>query len=152
MLRAPRSLTNSFRALLGAGLSLLILTTAAAVDIVRDLAGDWDLVENYRAVDDPGNARRFSITRVVMSPSEWADGQFDLRFEGASSPTRGYFSLKTGRVWIKTQRRVNRRSTSVEYMGNLKADEAVIWAGLANTNNRELIWGFEARRVAAPTP
>lgn len=123
--------------------------SAMAAQIERDLPGDWTLVENFRAVDDPANRRDFTITRVVLAPSKWADGQFDLQFEGEVSPTRGYFSLKLGRIWIKTQRRVDGRMTTVEYTGALKVGDAIVWEGLASTDGRKLSWGFEATRLTA---
>lgn len=121
---------------------------AGAMDVSRDLPGVWSLTENFRAVDDPGNARTFQISRVVLNPSKWADGEFDLKFDGESSPIRGYFSIKTGRIWIKAQRRVNGRLTSVEYIGTLREDaDGTKWTGLANTDGRALSWGFEATRL-----
>ncbi len=117
-----------------------------AAEISQDLPGNWDLIENYRAVDDPANADHFVISRVVLNRTKWADGQFDLQFEGDASPIRGYFSFETGRVWIKTQRRVDGKTTQVEYIGTLREDGTIRWTGLANTPGRAKSWGFEAIR------
>jgi hypothetical protein len=131
-----------------AWLLLGVLSARAEVDIATALGGTWRLMENHRAVDDPVNPRQFVIERVIMNPTRWSDGQFDLRWEGDTTPVRGYFSLQTGRVWVKTQRRVEGRRTSVEYGGSLRLRDALLWDGLAFTDGRSQSWGFEAVRVS----
>ena len=59
----------------------------------------------------------------------------------------GYYSLKTGRVWITTYRWVNRKEERVEHRGTVKRNKAgdIVWAGTAKTTGRtNVTWKFEA--------
>jgi len=132
--------------MVGVVAGLLAPAMRAEVDVLHQLAGTWALEENHAVVDDPSNPRHFSIERVLLNPTKWADGQFDLRWAGEASPVRGYFSQKTGRVWVKSPRRVAGRRTSVEYSGTLRWADGLVWGGLAYTDGRKESWGFEAVR------
>lgn len=133
------------------GLMGLLWLGAAArgeVDIATALSGTWSLTENHRAVDDPANARQFTVERVMLNATRWSDGQFDLRWAADAAPLRGYFSLQTGRVWVKSPRHVHGRRTGVEYSGTLQWRDALGWSGLAYTDGRRESWGFEAVRIS----
>lgn len=66
---------------------------------------------------------------------------------GAPRPDRGYYSLKTGRVWVTTYRWVDEKRERVEYQGVITEDGNVVWQGIAKTTGSKIIsWDFTATK------
>lgn len=119
----------------------------AAAEMPHDLEGTWTMSDETPALLHASNPETFTVSRVIPGQTEWADGYFFLRWPGAVSPERGYYSLKTGRVWFTTYRWVNDKQARVEYRGTVKSDGSVVWSGTGSTlGATKETWEFVATR------
>ena len=115
--------------------------------VPESLNGDWDMIDESPSLLHPANRETFKILRAVPGKSQWADGTFYLKWPGAPRPERGYYSLKTGRVWVTTYRWVDEKQERVEYQGLITEDGAVVWKGIAKTTGRPTTsWDFTATK------
>ena len=132
-----------------AGMAFFLCVVAfGRADVADHLAGQWSMSDESAALVDPKNPVEFEVSRVVRGANDWSDGSFSLTWAGDTVASRGYYSLKTGRVWITTRRYIDGRSQQVEYRGALKGDDRVIWEGTAGTTNTSprVVWSFVAER------
>lgn len=120
-----------------------------AADVNDNLAGAWIMDDATPALLYPSNSTKFNVLRVSPGQSTWADGFFFLKWSNGARPERGYYSTKTGRVWITTYRYVNQKEQRVEYRGVIETDEngGTVWKGTASTTGaRKVTWEFEAKK------
>ena len=141
---APHRFTT---AMLGLIAGLLIAASPLAAQVPDELAGNWRMDDMSPSLLYPSNKPDFNILRATSGKSKWADGYFFMKWSTKPRPERGYYSLKTGRVWITTYRWVNQKEERVEYRGSVKRNKAgdIVWAGTAKTTGRtNVTWKFEA--------
>lgn len=134
-------------ALLGLLAGLFIAVNPVAAQVPDELAGNWQMDDMSPSLLYPANKSDFNILRATSGKSRWADGYFFMKWSGSPRPERGYYSLKTGRVWVTTYRWVNQKEERVEYRGTVKRNEegVIVWTGTAKTTGRASVtWKFEA--------
>jgi hypothetical protein len=120
---------------------------ALQAKVPEALAGDWTMVDESPSLSYPSNPTTFTITRAVPGKSQWADGSFYLKWPRSARPDRGYYSLKTGRIWVTTYRWVDEKQERVEYQGVLTEDGNVVWKGIGKTTGRlNTSWDFTATK------
>ncbi|MDB4473636.1 hypothetical protein N9023_01400 [Opitutaceae bacterium] len=128
-------------------LGFFCLSSPLAAQVPDELAGNWIMDDFSPSLLYPANKPNFSILRASPGKSQWADGFFFMRWPSSVSPERGYYSLKTGRVWVTTYRWVNQKEERVEYRGTVKRNKKgdLVWTGSAKTTGRPMTtWKFEA--------
>lgn len=133
-------------------LSLIALVWAANVqlsaEVPQSLNGDWEMIDETPSLLHPANRDSFKILRAVPGETQWADGSFYLKWLGEPRPERGYYSLKTGRVWVTTYRWVDEKRERVEYQGVITEDGEVKWTGIAKTTGgNSTSWEFTATKA-----
>jgi hypothetical protein len=122
---------------------------SAAVNaaVPQSLNGDWEMIDETPSLMHPSNKESFKILRAVPGKSQWADGSFFLKWTGAPRSERGYYSLKTGRVWVTTYRWVDEKRERVEYQGLITEEGEVVWSGIAKTTGHsKTSWDFTATK------
>ena len=130
-------------------LGLFAMAVSLTAQVPDELKGNWVMDDGNPALLYPANQNDFAILGANPGKSTWADGVFFLRWARASSPERGYYSLKTGRVWVTTYRWVNREEERVEYSGTVERndDGQLVWTGTAKTTGqRKTTWKFIATK------
>ena len=98
-------------------LGFFCLSSPLAAQVPDELAGNWIMDDFSPSLLYPANKPNFSILRASPGKSQWADGFFFMRWPSSVSPEHGYYSLKTGRVWVTTYPWVNQKEERVEYRG-----------------------------------
>lgn len=122
-------------------------TSALQAKVPAALNGSWQMIDETPSLMHPANKESFKIQRARSGKTQWADGSFFLSWLGAPKPERGYYSLKTGRVWVTTYRWVDEKRERVEYQGVITEDGKVVWKGIAKTTGRNKVsWDFTATK------
>jgi len=135
------------RVWLGVVVLALGVTSALQAEVPDALNGSWEMIDETPSLVHPANQESFKIIRAIPGKTQWADGSFYLNWLGAPRPDRGYYSLKTGRVWVTTYRWVDEKRERVEYQGVITEDGKVVWQGIAKTTGRSIIsWDFTATK------
>lgn len=146
VMNAPRAMAVS-----RVWLSLIALIWVGSVplraEVPQSLNGDWVMIDETPALMHPANRDNFKILRAVPGETQWADGSFYLKWLGEPRPERGYYSLKTGRVWVTTYRWVDEKRERVEYQGVITEEGEVKWTGIAKTTgSTRTSWDFTATK------
>ena len=111
------------------------------------LAGNWEMIDETPSLMHPSNSEKFRIIRAMPGKSQWADGSFYLKWPNSPKSDRGYYSLKTGRVWVTTYRWVDEKRERVEYQGVITEDGKIEWKGIGKTTGRtKTSWDFTATK------
>lgn len=106
------------------------------------------MIDETPSLMHPSNSENFTVIRVSAGESQWADGAFYIKWPGKSRPERGYYSVKTGRVWLTTYRWVNNKEMRIEYHGVIKTDGGISWDGTgATTRGGKFTWPFVAKKL-----
>jgi hypothetical protein len=122
--------------------------SVAMASVPEALSGDWEMIDETPLLVHPSNGESFKILRALPGETQWADGTFYLKWSNASRPERGYYSLKTGRVWVTTYRWVDEKRERVEYQGVITEDGNVVWKGIGKTTSRSATsWDFTATKT-----
>ncbi|GAB5559477.1 MAG: hypothetical protein SynsKO_11240 [Synoicihabitans sp.] len=126
-----------------------MLAGSLSAQIPDALEGQWSMDDISPALMHVSNKADFSILRASPGRSQWADGFFFMKWERGTRPERGYYSLKTERVWVTTYRWVNSKQERVEYQGTVTQNDegTVVWEGTAKTTGRPMVsWKFSATK------
>lgn len=85
-----------------------------------DIVGVWFVADQSGSLADPANRTSLTVRRVAAEKGPYSDGFFLFQWDGDPGLSKGYYTLKTGRIVFNTTRVVGGRRLSVQYRGNLR--------------------------------